>query len=249
MPLLCETYAPAQTGSLEAWSVFGARLDALGEITRPDVNLAVWNRPLPPGIGPGCARLAAAAPFRAAAEGSPEEVVAAVADVLPGNPPFGLLLDLHELSLCFALLTGHETVQLRLCGIDGDSCKRFHADAVGLRLLCTYHGAGTEWLPLAGAAAARGLGGAAPPAAACTARRHAGRGTRRGCCSPSTSRGGSRSSSVSGLALLTRGWVDCGSGGQPQVVEPAAVVGECDQGPLGCDLGEAAEMEAGEAEG
>ncbi len=164
MSLLCEAYAPARTGSLEAWSVFGARLDALGEITRPDVNLAVWNRPLPPGIGPGCARLAAAAPFRAAAEGSPEEVVAAVADALPGNPPFGLLLDLHELSLCFALLTGHETVQLRLCGIDGDSCKRFHADAVGLRLLCTYHGAGTEWLPLAGAAAARGLGGAAPPA-------------------------------------------------------------------------------------
>ncbi len=164
MSLFCEAYAPARAGGLDAWSVFGTHPDTLVEIARPDVNLAVWHRPLPPGIGPGCARLAEAAPFRAAAEGKPDEVVAAMAEALPGSPPLGLLLDLHELSLCFALLTGHETVQLRLRGIDGDSCRRFHADAVGLRLLCTYRGAGTEWLPLAGAAAARGLDDAAPPA-------------------------------------------------------------------------------------
>jgi hypothetical protein len=34
----------------------------------------------------------------------------------------------------------------------------------------------------------------------------------------------------------------------PQAVKPAAVVGKGDQGPLGADLGEAAEVEAGEAE-
>ncbi|MEN0076863.1 MAG: DUF1826 domain-containing protein [Paracraurococcus sp.] len=164
MPLFSEAYAPARAGGLDAWSVFGTQPETLGEITRPEVNLAVWARPLPPGIASGCAKLARAAPFRAAAEGRPEEAVAAVAEALPGRPPFDLLLDLHELSLCFAMLIGSETVQLRLCGIDGDGCKRFHADAVGLRLLCTYRGAGTEWLPLAGAAAGRSLGGAAPPA-------------------------------------------------------------------------------------
>ena len=37
--------------------------------------------------------------------------------------------------------------------------------------------------------------------------------------------------------------------GEPQAVKPAAVVGESDQGPLGGDVGETAELEAGEAEG
>jgi hypothetical protein len=34
-----------------------------------------------------------------------------------------------------------------------------------------------------------------------------------------------------------------------QAVKPAAVAGEGDQGPLGADLAEAAQVEAGEAEG
>lgn len=40
-----------------------------------------------------------------------------------------------------------------------------------------------------------------------------------------------------------------GSGGEPQPVKPAAIVGEGDQVPFGCDPGDAAEVEAGEAEG
>lgn len=155
MALFCETYAPAHAGGRDAWGVFGATPAALLEILRPDVHLVVWHRALPRGIGPGCAKLAAAAPFRAAAEGTPEQVVDAIADALPCAVPLDLLLDLQDLAACFAAITGRDVVQLRLSGVAGDSCKHFHADAIGLRLLCTYRGAGTEWLPLAGPAAAR----------------------------------------------------------------------------------------------
>ena len=53
------------------------------------------------------------------------------------------------------MILGRKRIQARLEGVAGDACRRFHADAVGLRLLCTYAGAGTEWLPLFGAEAAR----------------------------------------------------------------------------------------------
>ncbi len=56
-------------------------------------------------------------------------------------------------------------------------------------------------------------------------------------------------SSLSGLGLLGAGLLDCGSGGWPQAMQPTAVVGEGDQGPLAGDVGETAEVEAGEAEG
>jgi hypothetical protein len=36
-------------------------------------------------------------------------------------------------------------VRVRLDGVVHDSCRYFHMDAIGLRLLCTYRGAGTQW--------------------------------------------------------------------------------------------------------
>ena len=49
-------------------------------------------------------------------------------------------------------------MRIRLEAITGPACHRWHSDAVGLRLLCTYRGPGTEWLPIAGGArAARGI--------------------------------------------------------------------------------------------
>ncbi|MGQ9371686.1 DUF1826 domain-containing protein [Azospirillum sp. ST 5-10] len=39
------------------------------------------------------------------------------------------------------------TVTLRLEAVEDDGCAYFHADRVGIRLLCTYRGAGIQWLP------------------------------------------------------------------------------------------------------
>lgn len=37
--------------------------------------------------------------------------------------------------------------RLRLDVVDVDACRRWHRDCVPLRLLCTYRGPGTEWVP------------------------------------------------------------------------------------------------------
>ena len=46
----------------------------------------------------------------------------------------------------FATLTDARTVGLRVIATDRATCPRFHSDQVGLRLLCSWLGAGTEWL-------------------------------------------------------------------------------------------------------
>ena len=46
----------------------------------------------------------------------------------------------------FATLTDSRTVGLRVTATDRATCPRFHSDQVGLRLLCSWLGEGTEWL-------------------------------------------------------------------------------------------------------
>jgi hypothetical protein len=46
----------------------------------------------------------------------------------------------------FFALSRAETVRAELAVVAHDKCRKFHADYVGLRLLCTYAGPGTEWV-------------------------------------------------------------------------------------------------------
>lgn len=169
--LLLESFPAASVlpgTDLPAWrcgSACSADPDVLIGILRPETNLAIWHREIPDTLSRALAGLAAAAPFTATTEGVPGQAVDALVAALPQPAPLDLLLDIRRLAIAFAAIadTGG-AVRIRLEGIDGSGCHRWHADAVGLRLLCTYRGAGTEWLPLAGGApAARGLDGCALP--------------------------------------------------------------------------------------
>jgi hypothetical protein len=53
---------------------------------------------------------------------------------------------LRELVDVYAILADADEVGLRLCVTRGQPCPRFHVDRVGLRLICTLRGPGTEWL-------------------------------------------------------------------------------------------------------
>lgn len=137
--------------------VAGARPEALLEALRPAVILAIWEREISAALRREAAALAAA-PFEAVAEGPPDELLAALCPCLPCLPGPTLWRDMTGLAVLFASLTGQARLRLRLEAVAGEGCPRFHADSVGLRLLCTYRGPGTQWLPLpGGAAAARGL--------------------------------------------------------------------------------------------
>jgi hypothetical protein len=133
--------------------VAAAEPEVLIQVLRPEVNLAVWDRTLPGSLAPGLRALCDAAPFAAVVEGEPEGALDALAAKLPAAAPLDLLLDIRALAIAFAGIaeTGG-AVRIRLEAITGPGCHRWHADAVGLRLLCAYRGPGTEWLPIAGGA-------------------------------------------------------------------------------------------------
>ncbi len=129
----------------------GAR--ALAEIHRPGTRIAIWPRRLPAGLAPGLAILAARTPWGAVVEGTPAACLAGLTRRLPPTARPALLADLRLLAEAFLAVTGTPTLRLRLEAFRGPGCHRWHADAVGLRLLATYVGPGTEWLDLPGGAA------------------------------------------------------------------------------------------------
>jgi hypothetical protein len=57
-----------------------------------------------------------------------------------------LVTELAGLVDLFATLTDAQSVGIRMAATQQRECPRFHVDGVGLRLLCTWLGEGTEWL-------------------------------------------------------------------------------------------------------
>jgi len=146
MPFFCEAFGPeASQHPMPPRAVIGAPDTVLLSALRPDVALALWLRDEPRSLAQPLKRLRAAGPFRAVAEGKPDAALDSLCEQLPAPAPLDLLSDMLRLSHMFSVLTGNAHVRLRLEGITGDACRKFHVDAVGLRLLVTYAGPGTQW--------------------------------------------------------------------------------------------------------
>jgi len=124
----------------------------LASILMPAVSLAIWGRDLPRPLLQDAQRLAQYAPFVCTGRGEPDvAVMQALTDFNPSPHP-ALLADMLFLANLFAEVSCSSQIRLRLEAVADDSCALFHADAVRLRLLCTYCGDGTEWLVRAGGA-------------------------------------------------------------------------------------------------
>jgi hypothetical protein len=55
--------------------------------------------------------------------------------------------DVINLLRHFKNITQTNELSLFLAKVDSDMCRKFHTDMNDLRMLCTYHGKGTLWLP------------------------------------------------------------------------------------------------------
>lgn len=147
MPLFCEAFAPeANAMDSAARAVIGASDNTLLAALHPQVGLAVWLRDEPAGFARSLRVMREGGPFRATGEGPPEGALDALCEHLPEGAPAEFLTDIFRLSTLFGVLTRSETVRLRLEGITGDACRKFHTDAVGFRMLVTYAGPGTQWV-------------------------------------------------------------------------------------------------------
>jgi hypothetical protein len=114
------------------------------------VNLSIWSRPDRASLRRLFRHLT-----RGGFEGSGTEAPAGaiqLEDLVPVVPPRlialrrALLRDIGELCKLYADHAGSGPIRVKFEIESTDRCKYFHTDNIGLRLLCTYEGPGTEWL-------------------------------------------------------------------------------------------------------
>lgn len=110
-------------------------------IRRADRPLAVEARDI--GHLAGLADdLAVSSPFERRGEGPMAAAVAGLGDV-----PELLAADIRDLAHRFAHLMQVGAVRIRLEGIASNACRKIHSDYTDVRLITTYSGPGTDYLP------------------------------------------------------------------------------------------------------
>jgi hypothetical protein len=151
--------APDVLESLSVVSI-GHSADVLRDIARPGVELAAWQRNPDPAWAQWLAAMPAAVWPVCRMETTPDDAARALgAHFDASGTPFGescdaFVADIASLVAKFAALAAARSVRLRLNVVTGDDCCRWHRDCVPLRLICTYIGPGTLWIPPALVAAA-----------------------------------------------------------------------------------------------
>jgi len=120
----------------------------LKEIHNSEKNIAIWQRSvahLNDAIATTQAKLIE--PVRVSGTG--KEILAHIKNCFkPEIEATGALRnDIAYLLTIFQYLTGSATFRLLLAPVNTNMCSKFHTDVNDLRLLCTYSGQGTLWLP------------------------------------------------------------------------------------------------------
>jgi len=117
----------------------------LAENCDPAVQICTWKREIDPAVAAYLAELEQTGTLQAletlSAAGRPRLTF------LPAEPERAALID--DVSLLREIiceLLGCPAVGLRFARLDHAMCPGWHIDRVGIRLICTYQGPGTQWL-------------------------------------------------------------------------------------------------------
>ena len=126
--------------------------EGLDAITRPEVELVIWQRSLPSRLETWLERLDATLLPDLRLLVRPGDLVRALEPLLDdcglpkGERRALLLCDVDDLVSAFARIARTDLVDVRLESTSGDACWKFHRDRVEARLLTTYRGPATEWV-------------------------------------------------------------------------------------------------------
>jgi hypothetical protein len=128
--------------------------DGLSAIYSDHVNLAEWRRDLPLPVLKYAYDLAHQFPGYTLQQQLPAAVDETlllehlpVADKEHDGHRLNFARDLCVLCDMYACLFDLEVIGLRLSVLNKAMCPRFHVDQIVCRMICTYLGEGTEWLP------------------------------------------------------------------------------------------------------
>ena len=121
----------------------------LTDIYQEDTNMVVWKRNLANNLEQAADAIIESQPtLEELLVVSPEEAFDSVKKLLGGSPEAEVLAeDIAHLVDMFCCLFDLKRGALRMTVLDRAMCPRFHVDRVPCRLVTTYQGIATEWLP------------------------------------------------------------------------------------------------------
>lgn len=148
LPTASDSVPPAAALSNTSRTSFGQVPDVLVDIYNPDVNMSVWQRQLSPELIEECRALLDKQVFTAQSLTLNSSQLNQLDDLLPEFAFYSQLNeDIKLLTEMFSCLFELKFIGLRLTVLTGSMCPKFHVDWVPCRLVTTYCGVGTEWLP------------------------------------------------------------------------------------------------------
>ena len=128
-------------------AAFVSELSALDTILQKEKNIAIYERAVTNLTSEVEPLLQLNLQLRYS--GTAKEVLAKLSNELKENNLLLPLLfhDIQQLLYEFDKISGVNSFRLQLLTVNSNMCRRFHTDINDLRLLCTYNGQGTFWLP------------------------------------------------------------------------------------------------------
>ncbi|MFT7403808.1 DUF1826 domain-containing protein [Zhongshania sp.] len=129
-------------------AAFGNTADTLAAIYQSEVTLAVWQRKNTPDLIAECQNLLHKKGFMGIRHTYPNSKIATLKKHIPELTDYPLLsADIQLLAEMFSCLFDINGVGIRLTALDNAMCPKFHVDRVPCRLITTYVGVGTDWIP------------------------------------------------------------------------------------------------------
>jgi len=130
-------------------AIEGDNSAVLTDIYQDDTNIVIWQRSLAQSIAQAADSIIDSQPtLEKLLVLSPEDASAEVEQALGSSPEAAVLAeDIAQLVDMFCCLFDLKRAALRFSVLDRAMCPRFHVDRVPCRLVTTYQGIATEWLP------------------------------------------------------------------------------------------------------
>lgn len=130
-------------------SIIGAQTTVLADIYQKDTNIIIWQRKITEELTSAVEHiLKINATLQTTLEVTADSAYSSVNEALGvATGSSALSDDIVQLVDMFCYLFDQKRVGLRLTVLDRAMCPRFHVDRVPCRLVTTYQGIATEWLP------------------------------------------------------------------------------------------------------
>ncbi len=124
-------------------------ISVLSDIYQDAYNIAIWERDLPPTLQSDVKQLLAANnALQVSLTVTPQNCLTDLREALKDYPnTLALIADIALLVELFCNLFELKQTELKLTALDQVMCPRFHHDNVPCRLVTTYVGCSTQWLP------------------------------------------------------------------------------------------------------